>query len=108
MGRVQDQVAVVTGAAKGLGKSIALRLAEDGARVVLGDIDGPGLAATATAVREAGGEAVTVVGDITEEEPAAQLIESAIEHGGRSEADATHFIEKTMMKEQKRYLRDVY
>ena len=31
MGRVQDQVAVVTGAAKGLGKSIALRLAEDGA-----------------------------------------------------------------------------
>ena len=80
MGRVQDQAAVVTGAAKGLGKSIALRLAEDGARVVLGDIDGPGLAATATAVREAGGEAVTVVGDITEEEPAAQLIESAIEH----------------------------
>ncbi|MED6311678.1 MAG: SDR family NAD(P)-dependent oxidoreductase, partial [Pseudomonadota bacterium] len=46
MGRVQDQVAVVSGAATGLGKSIALRLAENGARVVLGDIDGPGLAAT--------------------------------------------------------------
>ena len=36
------------------------------------------------------------------------LIEIAIEHGGMSEADATHFIEKTMMKEEKRYLRDVY
>ena len=36
------------------------------------------------------------------------LIEIAIEHGGMSENDATHFIEKTMMKEQKRYLRDVY
>ncbi len=36
------------------------------------------------------------------------LINIAIEHGGMSEADATHFIEKTMMKEQKRYLRDVY
>ncbi|MDG1538674.1 MAG: hypothetical protein P8Q40_01945 [Candidatus Poseidonia sp.] len=36
------------------------------------------------------------------------LIDIAIEHGGMSEADATHFIEKTMMKEQKRYLRDVY
>ena len=36
------------------------------------------------------------------------LIEIAIEHGGMSEDDATHFIEKTMMKEQKRYLRDVY
>lgn len=36
------------------------------------------------------------------------LIAIAIEHGGLSEEDATHFIEKTMMKEQKRYLRDVY
>tara|TARA_B100000900_G_scaffold359461_1_gene330966 strand:- start:10104 stop:11894 length:1791 start_codon:yes stop_codon:yes gene_type:complete len=36
------------------------------------------------------------------------LIDIAIEHGGMSEEDATHFIEKTMMKEQKRYLRDVY
>ncbi|MGB1437512.1 MAG: diflavin oxidoreductase [Candidatus Poseidoniaceae archaeon] len=36
------------------------------------------------------------------------LIDIAQEHGGMSEADATHFIEKTMMKEQKRYLRDVY
>jgi sulfite reductase (NADPH) flavoprotein alpha-component len=36
------------------------------------------------------------------------LIDIAQEHGGMSEADATHFIEKTMMREEKRYLRDVY
>lgn len=36
------------------------------------------------------------------------LISIAMDHGGMSEADATHFIEKTMMKEEKRYLRDVY
>ena len=36
------------------------------------------------------------------------LIEIAIEHGGMTEDDATHFIEKTMMREEKRYLRDVY
>ena len=36
------------------------------------------------------------------------LIEIAMEHGEMSEEDATFFIEKTMMKEQKRYLRDVY
>jgi len=83
MGRVQDQVAIVTGAAKGLGEAIALRLAQDGAKLVMADIDGQGLAATATAIREAGGEAVTVVGDITEEEPAAALIEAAIEHFGQ-------------------------
>jgi NAD(P)-dependent dehydrogenase (short-subunit alcohol dehydrogenase family) len=83
MGRVQDQVAIVTGAAKGLGEAIALRLAQDGAKLVMADIDGQGLAGTATAIREAGGEAVTVVGDITEEEPAAVLIEAAIEHFGQ-------------------------
>lgn len=36
------------------------------------------------------------------------LIEIAMEHGGMNEEDATFFIEKTMMREQKRYLRDVY
>ena len=36
------------------------------------------------------------------------LIEIAKEHGGMSDEDATYFIEKTMMKEEKRYLRDVY
>jgi sulfite reductase (NADPH) flavoprotein alpha-component len=36
------------------------------------------------------------------------LIEIAKEHGGMNDADATHFIEKTMMREEKRYLRDVY
>ncbi len=36
------------------------------------------------------------------------LIQIAIDHGGMSEEDATNFIEKTMMREEKRYLRDVY
>jgi sulfite reductase (NADPH) flavoprotein alpha-component len=36
------------------------------------------------------------------------LIEIVIEHGGKSEADAIHFVEQTMMKDEKRYLRDVY
>ena len=43
MGRVQDKVAVVTGAAHGLGQAIATRLAEDGAKLVISDIDAPGL-----------------------------------------------------------------
>ena len=66
MGRVDDKVAVVTGAAHGLGRAIATRLAAEGAHVTLGDID-----------------AAAVVGDVTEEEPAARLIEAAVSRGGR-------------------------
>ena len=83
MGRVQDQIAVVTGAAKGLGEAISYRLSQDGARLILADIDEPGLATTASKIREAGGEVVTFVGDITEEEPAFRLIENALENFGQ-------------------------
>jgi 3-oxoacyl-[acyl-carrier protein] reductase len=83
VGRVQDKVAVVTGAAKGLGEAISHRLAQEGAKLILGDIDGPRLGTTALKFHDAGGEAVTVVGNITEEEPGFQLIENANEHFGR-------------------------
>ena len=83
MGRVQDQVAIVTGAGKGLGEAISYRLAQEGARLVLADIDETMLEATAKKIRDDGGEVVTLIGDITEEEPAYQLIESAIAHFGQ-------------------------
>ncbi|MCL0055016.1 SDR family oxidoreductase [Dehalococcoidia bacterium] len=83
MGRVQDHVAVVTGAAKGLGEAISHRLAQDGAKLILADIDEPGLATAAIKIRDAGGEVLTFVGDITEEESAFRLVEMAIEHFGR-------------------------
>ena len=83
MGRVQDQVAVVTGAAKGLGEAISHRLVQDGAKLILADIDEPGLATAAIKIRDAGGEVLTFVGDITEEESAFRLVEMTIEHFGR-------------------------
>jgi 3-oxoacyl-[acyl-carrier protein] reductase len=83
MGRVQDRVAVVTGAANGLGKAIAARLAEEGARLVLGDIEVAGLEATSASLASLGAEAVSVVGDLTEEGAAQQLIQTAVERFGR-------------------------
>ncbi len=83
MGRLQDKIAVITGASKGLGRAIAERLAEEGARVAIGDIDGVGLEDTASAITAAGGEAMTIVGDLTEEETAIRLIEGAVERFGR-------------------------
>ena len=83
MGRVQNQVAVVTGAARGLGQAISYRLAGEGAKLVIGDIDKLGLEATATKIGNGGGEVITLVGDITEEETASKLIKSAITHFGQ-------------------------
>ena len=83
MARLADKVAVVTGAAHGLGRAIAERLAGEGARVVLGDIDAVGLERTTGAIAQAGGQAASVAGDVTEEQPAARLIEAAVERWSR-------------------------
>ena len=83
MGRVQDRVAVVTGAANGLGKAIATRLAEEGARLVLGDIEVAGLEAMSASLKSLGAEVAIVAGDLTEEGAAQQLIQTAVERFGR-------------------------
>jgi len=84
MGRVQDQVAVVTGAGLGLGRAIALRLAEEGAQLALGDIDAPALEKTVADIQAKGGRAFGLVGDVTDEGGAARLIAEAVaRHGGR-------------------------
>jgi len=83
MGRVQGHVAVVTGAAKGIGRAIAQRLAEEGAAVALGDIDAAELKRTADSIAAAGGLVITAVGDVTDEGPAAALIAAAVDRFGR-------------------------
>jgi 3-oxoacyl-[acyl-carrier protein] reductase len=80
---VSDRVAVVTGAANGLGRAIAILLAREGARLVIGDIDPVGLEQTATTIGSAGGVAVAVAGDLTEEKAAAELIERANDRFGQ-------------------------
>src|SRR6185436_8164979 len=65
---VRNRVAVVTGAANGLGREIALVLAREGARVALGDMEAAGLERTEHAITAAGGVAVAVAGDLTEED----------------------------------------
>jgi NAD(P)-dependent dehydrogenase (short-subunit alcohol dehydrogenase family) len=85
VGRVQDRVAVVTGAGSGLGRAIALRLAEEGALVVGGDIDAAGLEQTIATIRASGGTAEGVVGDLTEPGPASRLVDAAVGRFGRVE-----------------------
>ena len=80
---VRDRVAVVTGAAAGLGREIAQLLTREGARVALGDVEAAGLERTAATISAAGGTALAVAGDLTEEAPAQRLIDACIERFGR-------------------------
>ncbi|MEV4124496.1 SDR family oxidoreductase [Nocardia sp. NPDC049707] len=62
---LHDDVALVTGAGRGVGRAVALELASLGAHLVVNDLDPQPLAETVSAVREAGGRAVALPGDIT-------------------------------------------
>jgi len=85
MAGVRDRAAVVTGAASGLGREIAQLLAREGACVVLGDVEPVGLERTAATITTAGGTALAVAGDLTEEAPAQRLIDACVERFGRVE-----------------------
>ncbi|MGR4863095.1 SDR family NAD(P)-dependent oxidoreductase [Caulobacter sp. LARHSG274] len=68
------RVAVVTGAARGLGRAIALRLAQDGASVAAWDLNFDGAEATAATIREAGGKSVACCGDSSKADQIAQAL----------------------------------
>ena len=78
-----ERVAIVTGAARGIGFAIAERLSRAGARVVVADVDEKGAFAAAGRLREGGGEAMEVVADITKPEQVGAMVERAIDAFGK-------------------------
>ena len=83
MGVLQGQAAVVTGASRGIGRAIALRLAADGAAVLLTARDQAALDSTARAITEAGGQAAAHALDLREPSAGQQLAEAALERFGK-------------------------
>jgi len=83
MDRVKGKVAIVTGAAGGIGKATALLLAEEGARVVVADIDQAGGEKTAREIIAAGGQAVFSSLDVSRESNWARTVDQTIELFGR-------------------------
>ena len=81
--RLQNKVAVITGAARGIGQAIALRFAAEGAKVVLNDLQFEMLEETARLVVEQGGAALIAAADIGEREGAERLAEQTTAHFGR-------------------------
>ena len=77
------QVAVVTGAAKGVGRGIAQVLAAEGAKVAIADVNGPGAQATAAALAGDGYEAIPVVVDVTARESTDAMAAAVLDAFGR-------------------------
>jgi NAD(P)-dependent dehydrogenase (short-subunit alcohol dehydrogenase family) len=80
--RLSNKTAIVTGAGAGIGEATVLRLAEEGARVLVVDLNDGGGRAVAEKVNQAGGRAAPLKADISSEADAARISETALQEFG--------------------------
>ena len=80
---LKDKVALVTGAASGIGRAVALAYAREGAKVVVSDVQVAGGEETVALIRVAGGEAVFAAADVADPASGAALVQRAVQAFGR-------------------------
>ena len=80
--RLEDKVAIITGSGSGFGQTAAMRFADEGALVVVVDVNAPGAEETAQLVGKVGTEPAVVVADISTAAGAAEAVEVAVARFG--------------------------
>lgn len=81
--RLEGRVALITGAGQGIGRAIALRFADEGAKVVVVDVAETTASAVASEIKAAEGEALAVVCDVTKRDQVGALVERALSAYGQ-------------------------
>jgi 3-oxoacyl-[acyl-carrier protein] reductase len=81
--RVKDKVIIVTGAGSGIGEGIAKRLAEEGAKVVVNDINAEGGQRVVKEITQAGGSACFMAADVTKSDDVKALVNDTVAQFGR-------------------------
>lgn len=82
MGKLDNRVAIVSGSGRGIGREIALKLASEGAAVVVNDLDAEPAKDTVSAIESAGGQAVACIGSVTDTEFGERFVETAVDNFG--------------------------
>jgi len=77
--KLDGKIALVSGSGRGIGRAIALKLASEGARVVINDLDEAPALETVADIKALGGEAVTCVGNVTAPDFADRFVAAAVE-----------------------------
>ncbi len=83
MRKLEGRVALISGSGRGIGRALALKLARDGARIVVNDLDAEPAEDVVAEIRACGSDAIACIGSITNPDFGAQFVESAIEGFGR-------------------------
>lgn len=86
MHKLQDRTLIVTGAASGIGRSAALRLAKLGAKVAVADVTVEGGEETAEMIRREGGQAIFIETDVGQEDAVRELVARVVAQWGRLDA----------------------